>query len=365
MLIQGPTASVSITSSDAAYTINWGDGATSTATGTGPKSYSHTYANSNNYLVQVLNCQNVSKCTTESALIAYWSVGNSQVKDLVFSNKSTLRAVGADIFKNDSQRSSFLNVFYNCTNLQSLPVGIFENCSNATTFENAFVRSGIKSLPSGLFSGCPLIVNFTQAFLECSRLSFIPEGLFDITSKATSFNSTFKLCSSLSTVPSNLFKKCTLVVDFQNCFNSCLSIVSLLPEIWRTHYKVNGAGCFTQCSMSPNYGSVPESWGGNTGVPAWNPGAMINSRILAEGGTCFYQDPVSRFALETELLGGTDPRLSFYGCKFNQDGSIAKLYSIDETFDSTRIDSNLVIINNKLSTPSNGVNGKIWWDTPM
>ncbi len=120
MLLQGTSASVSIRSTETDYIIDWGDGSTEQASGTGSKTYSHTYTDDSLFQVEVSNHTGITSCIgSTSCLIAYWSIGNSAVKDITFSGYSKLKYFG-NVFKNDSDRTNASNLLSGCSDLTSV-----------------------------------------------------------------------------------------------------------------------------------------------------------------------------------------------------------------------------------------------------
>lgn len=215
MALSGTSVSLSVSSGFADYMIDWGDGSTTAASGTGAKTYPHTYAKADDYNVEVRGCENVTACNADSATLkAYWSIGDSKVSNLGFKNYKKLKAVGGDIFKYDIARKSFDSCFYYCSALQSIPAGLFDNCPN--------------------------VITFSSCFYSCSNLQMIPLGLFD---------------------------NCPAVTTFSSCFYSCLGIISVLPGLWVIYYEksMNGSSCFRGCSSAENWAEVPSDWGGPAG----------------------------------------------------------------------------------------------------
>ncbi len=147
-------------STDDAYLIDWGDGTTTSALGSGRQVYQHLYKDKGIHDLEISNCNNVTYCNVFmdrdndsdyrfiNSIIAYWSIGESQIKNISFyygvASTVSLKAVG-DVLKNDVERKSVEKLFYRC-DLSYVYEGIFDNC--------------------------PLIYNFEEAFYLCSKLSY-------------------------------------------------------------------------------------------------------------------------------------------------------------------------------------------------
>lgn len=81
-----------IESTDDAYLIDWGDGTTTSALGSGRQVYQHLYKDKGIHDLEISNCNNVTYCNVFmdrdndsdyrfiNSIIAYWSIGESQIK---------------------------------------------------------------------------------------------------------------------------------------------------------------------------------------------------------------------------------------------------------------------------------------------
>lgn len=141
------SCTLDINSEDSAYIIDWGDGSSSEATGSGAISYSHIYSGGGAiYCVSIKKCENITFANisyvwnnTGGYLLAYWSVGNSKVHNLSFGKNDIgryLRYVGPDVLKNDTDRKDFTRCFYNCFNLKFFDVRMshLTSANNFTEF---------------------------------------------------------------------------------------------------------------------------------------------------------------------------------------------------------------------------------------
>lgn len=255
MRVQGTICTLTVNSTDAAYSVNWGDGVATVATGTGSQSYSHTYPDDVQYEIEVSGCENVTYCIPDAtSTICYWSIGNSKVNNLIFDSYSQLVYVGL-VFKNDITRKSFDRCFYRCERVNNIPENLFSNCIETETLKECFYRclkldsipsrlfgncpnlkdlgcygssytgcfasTGITSIPFDLFKNNPNIVSFYGCFANC-KIKEVPSGLFDNCPNATIFNRVFDGCRNLRIVPNDLFDKINSITDFDAAFRYCI-----------------------------------------------------------------------------------------------------------------------------------------------
>lgn len=85
----------------------------------------------------------------------------------------------------------------------------------------------------------------------------------------------------------------------------------------------------------------------------------FSTRVTSDGGTLLYSGSAltSKIAADSALIGGSTPRMAFYGYKLSG-VNVVKLYSLDSLFDSTDI-TNIGITGEKLVTIEAGSAGKI------
>lgn len=272
LLLNGGSVTLKITSTNGDYNIIWGDGNIENAIATGTQTYTHTYESSNNYQVEVSNCSAVTSCNSiASCLIAYWSIGNSQVVNLSFNDFRKLSYIGL-VFKNDFNRRSFERCLYN-TVILNIPTGLFDNCTNATIFSQSFCgcsliteipsglfyknkkaenfygvfqSSGIKGIPSELFNNNVEVTSFSSAF-SSSKIEEIPATLFSKCTKVTDFQSCFQ-ATSIKYIPSGLFDNCPEVTSFYSCFEKCYELLNIPTGLFNNNPKVTTfTACFQSC----------------------------------------------------------------------------------------------------------------------
>lgn len=279
MMLTGTDGSLSITSSTAEYTIDWGDGEETPASGTGSMSYPHIYSDTGLHQVEIKNCAEVTYANgTTKNIVAYWSIGDSKVSGLSFQSYK-LAYIGL-VFKNDTKRTSFSRCLsYN--NLKSVPAELFANCSEATDFSYCFQGNGLKSVPGNLFANCQKAKKFSSCFESCNisnipgylfvncpeatnfsycfrynKLASIPEYLFANCPKAEDFSRCFERNELLESIPEALFGNCTMANNFSRCFNGDIKL-SGIPDALFSH-NINALyfdGTFGQTAIT----SIPES----------------------------------------------------------------------------------------------------------
>ena len=251
MMLKGTNGSIVINSGTPDYIINWGDGSSTNAAGIGSQTYAHVYDTEGFYQVEIVGCKNIISCNgTKDCLIAYWSIGNSNVKNLSFGSFSCLSYVG-NLFVNDLDRKSFNSCFSYCSQLASIPTGLFDNCSNVTSFNSCFSSCNqLTSIPIGLFDNCTKVTDFGSCFSSCSQLASIPTGLFDNCSNVTSFSYCFYNWTQLTSIPTGLFDNCSNMTSFNSCFSSCNQLTSIPISLFDNCTKVTDfGGCFSSCSQ--------------------------------------------------------------------------------------------------------------------
>lgn len=279
MMLTGTDGSLSITSSTAEYTIDWGDGEETPASGTGSMSYPHIYSDAGLHQVEIKNCAEVTYANgTTKNIVAYWSIGDSKVSGLSFQSYK-LAYIGL-VFKNDTKRTSFSRCLsYN--NLKSVPAELFANCSEATDFSYCFQGNGLTSVPGNLFANCQKAKKFSSCFESCNisnipgylfvncpeatnfsycfrynKLASIPEYLFANCPKAEDFSRCFERNELLESIPEALFANCTMANNFSRCFNGDIKL-SGIPDALFSH-NINALyfdGTFGQTAIT----SIPES----------------------------------------------------------------------------------------------------------
>ena len=277
MLLQGPSASISISSTEASYVIDWGDGGIDNASGTGSKTYDHAYTKDGLFQVEVKNHSGITSCRgATSCLIAYWSIGNSGVKRITFQSCSKLKYFG-NVFKNDSDRTSASGLFNGCSGLTSIDLtplagwikvtsasDLLSSCSKLTSVDLTPLAGWVNvTNASSLLSGChgltsvdltPLAgwVNMKNAIYllySCTKLTSV-----DLTPLAgwvnmTNANGLLYNCYSLTSVDLTPLAGWAKVIDAGSLLSSCsnLTSVDLTPLAGWTNVT-NASSLLSSCS---------------------------------------------------------------------------------------------------------------------
>ena len=205
------TVHLQINSTTTEYVIDWGDGTTSEASGTGNKTYSHNYSSHIPYNVEISNCGNVTGCNVNveynytQCLLAYWTIGNSSVQNLYFHRNNfahnKLEVIGNDLFKNDNDITDFGSCFKGCNSLTSIPTGLFDNCTAVTDFISCFSGcSSLTSIPTGLFDNCTAVTSFSSCFSYCISITRADVPTFEKITNTSSWNRAFESCKNLAVV---------------------------------------------------------------------------------------------------------------------------------------------------------------------
>ena len=357
-----------ITSTDTAYTINWGDGNTTSATGTGTVSYSHTYSSYNVYQVEISGCENITYCsevstsyissynngTTNYHTVAYWTIGNSKVSNLTFGGFQYFKYVGSDVFKNDSSRTSFSYAFQ-YTKITKIPVGLFDNAISALAFVKTFSYSSIMEIPSSLFSNCISVTHFSGCFSSCYNLTSIPENLFKYNVNAIYFDYTFASCYGLTSIPENLFSGCTEVTTFNGCFQNAYNITSIPELLFANNIKVTSFDSVFAQTTPSTIGNGPTNFTENI----FKNNVNVKSFAFSFDGVGIVSIPDNLFKYNTNV---TSFRGCFYSCKkltsipsnlFDNNVNVTDFMSVFSTSSVSSIPDNLFKYNIKVDSFNN------------
>lgn len=187
-----------VTSENADYIIDWGDKTTTVAAGIGLQTYHHDYPVNSNRIMRNMGIKHpngVTKArfTSGGNIYAYWSVGDSKITEAF---TYPMRAVGEDVFKNDTERTGFSSIF-DISGFDFIPKGLFDTCFNMLRIDFGFQTSYITSIPDGLFDKCTKLSNVEGTFDKCIKLVYVPKGLFD-NCLVTSMSRTFKGCPNIT-----------------------------------------------------------------------------------------------------------------------------------------------------------------------
>ena len=286
MLLRGTSASISITSTEDNYVIDWGDGSTEQASGTGSKTYSHTYTDNSLFQVEVSNHTGITSCIgSTSCLIAYWSIGNSAVKDITFSGYSKLKYFG-NVFKNDSDRTNANSLLSYCSSLTSVDLTplagwtnvtdasyMFKNCSGLTSVDltslagwtNVTKADNLLSYCSGLTSvdltplaGWTNVTKASNLLYRCSGLTSVDLTPLAGWTNVTDASYMFYYCSSLTSVDLTPLAGWTNVTDAGYMFYNCSGLTSVdLTSLAGWTNVTNASYMFYNCSILTSVDLTP------------------------------------------------------------------------------------------------------------
>jgi len=233
------------------FTVDWGDGTSSTIISFDDPSATHNYVSPGTYDITMTGlCEYFSfggggDCTQVTKLLEF--TGDIGFKQLNFSGCSNLDSVVS--LGRKQFLTSLANIFESCTSLTSVPEDLFKYNTSVTTFVGAFSNSGLTSIPADLFKYNTLVTDFRLTFSACSGLSSLPVDLFRHNKLVTSFYQTFQQCTNLASLPVDLFRYNTAVTTFYAVFNGCTNLASLPVDLFRYNTAVTTfSTAFQQCA---------------------------------------------------------------------------------------------------------------------
>lgn len=289
MMLDGLSCMIDITSLTANYIIDWGDGNIDNANGEGSKQYTHTYSDKGFHQVEIINCEDVSECVgAKDCLCAYWSIGNSNVNNITFSNCKKVVYVG-DVFKNDVDRTTVSSLFFECSSLVHIdlaPLAIMEKIKDA--YSLFYECSSLVSLDltplakwtkvyraANLFAFCsslknidlaPLAnwINITDASSIFYRCNFSQINLTPLANWINIKNASGLLyyCTALKSINLEPLRKWEQVINADSLFDFCSSLESIDLTPLSRWSKVRSANRFIEgCSSLKNINLTPlASW---------------------------------------------------------------------------------------------------------
>ena len=231
MMLIGTTVTVNITSSNTDYVINWGDGETTQANESGSIVYNHTYQTDEFRQVEISNCTEITACNgTKSCLAAYWSIGNSKVKDLSFSGCSKLIYFGF-VFKNDKERTSLYFLLNDCTALTSVDLTPLAGMVKVTNLYGLLCRCiNLTSVDLTPLAGMVNVVDLSSLLSACPALTSVDLTPLAGMVKVYSINSMFRDCgiTTVDLTPlAGMMKLTSFYFLFAECMN--LAYIDLSP----------------------------------------------------------------------------------------------------------------------------------------
>jgi hypothetical protein len=130
--------------------------------------------------VEISDCENITSLSfTSGHLGAFWTIGNSALKNLSFKSMLYMTWVGADVFKNDIERTNADDVFY--ATKMAFPLGLFSKWGNVTSIGSTFREMTFYTRPGYMqrldLSPCLKLAVLGYAFSGskqlCNRLPII------------------------------------------------------------------------------------------------------------------------------------------------------------------------------------------------
>ena len=256
MMFTGTSCSISVSSPTANYVIDWGDDTTENASGTGYKSYSHTYGNSGFHQMEVRDCRDITSCRGSSSnLIAYWSIGDSKISNITFSGCSKLIYFGKDVFKNDTDRTDASSLLYGCSSLTSVDLTplaswvnvtscnyLLSSCTSLTSVDLTPLTSWVNVRSCDyLLSGCtsltsvdltPLaswvnVTNCDYSLSVCTKLTSVDLTPLASWVNVTSCNSLLYNCTSLTSVDLTPLASWVNVTSCNSLLSNCTKLTSV------------------------------------------------------------------------------------------------------------------------------------------
>ena len=193
------------------YTVEWGDGTSSTHTGT---SATHNYSTPGVYTCKISGTFRgfgFAAAGDRLKLIELLNEGNTGLDTNQYAAFRGCENLSICLFSFDSVTNCSY-MFNNCTSLASLPMATFDSVTNC---DNMFAGcTSLASLPMATFDNA---TNCNTMFNNCSNLTSLPLAIFD---NATSCNYMFNNCSSLTGLPLATFNNAdSCNVMFSNCSN--------------------------------------------------------------------------------------------------------------------------------------------------
>jgi hypothetical protein len=155
--------------------------------------------------VEIMDCENLTFLSLVNAHFgAFWTIGNSALKNLSFKSMGFLAWIGDDVFKNDVGRTSADDVFYGTR--MALPLGLFSTWKNVTSMVNTFRSMTFYPRPGYMqrldFSHCLKLKSLCNTLSEM-RLNRLPiinsRKLTDI--RSICYNSTIEEIRSDDILP--------------------------------------------------------------------------------------------------------------------------------------------------------------------
>ena len=228
MMLVGTSCSISVTSPTSSYVIDWGDGTTENASGTGSKSYSHTYTDNGYHNAEILSCEDVTYAIgSTSCLAAYWSIGDSTVVDITFYKCSKLIYFG-NVFKNDKKRTKVSELLYGCTNITSVdltPLAGLVNVTNASRL--LYGCTNITSVDLTPLASWVNVFNANYFMHGCVSLASVDLTPLASWMKVDNVRNMLSGCTNITSVDLTPLASWVNVTNASELLNDCSKLVSV------------------------------------------------------------------------------------------------------------------------------------------
>jgi hypothetical protein len=238
------------------FTVDWGDGSSSTVTAYNDANRIHTYADNGTYTVTITGtCEgwyfNNAGDKLKIVEVVNWGEspafngfkrlygGFNGCSNLISVGTTPIPASGAGIAS-----EGFYKLFYN-TAITSVPSDIFRYHPNAVAGQYIFGNTPITALPNGVFGYNTLISNFYCLCFGCSVLATVGDNLFRNNTACLNFTYAFYGCNKAQLKASMFYatgeastRFLGKTVDFNNFVNrsSFTGSQGTAPDFWECDF---------------------------------------------------------------------------------------------------------------------------------
>jgi hypothetical protein len=247
------------------WKIDWGDGSTQTASGTGNynTTITHNYTDGKGY-------HNVIIKPNGTATQGWFNAFGSSEYQTVSNIKKIIKIYSpiTSIMRTMNAYSHY-SMFRRCTGLISIP----SNLLPATTIANHCYESmfrgctGLTSLPANLLPSTT-IANYCYGsmFSGCTGLTSLPANLLPVMNLATNcYYNMFRGCTGLTSLPDNLLPATTLQNNcYSNMFYDCTGLTNIgtINADWFTGKTAQSYMFMNDTAITTpiTYANIPTGW---------------------------------------------------------------------------------------------------------
>lgn len=186
-----------------------------------------------------------------------------------------ITSIPSGLFDKLINATNFTWAFFG-TNLASIPDGLFDYTVSVTDLSYVFRNTNITTVPEGLFDHVPSVTTFLSIFYGCSNLETTPSELFRFNTSCLNFSLSFYGCIKHQE-NIDLFYQAgeestrflNQDVDFTSCFEraSFSGTQGTAPDLWNCSFGTGTptttncwAGAGNSASSLTNYASIPAGW---------------------------------------------------------------------------------------------------------